>query len=117
MKTILVVDDHDDLRQLTARILREHGYNVLEASTGEEGVNVIRNADVDLIFTDVFMPGAVNSVEMVTRAKIQLCKHNLKVLYTSGYVESAKSVIGDAETIAKPYRAEELIKKIEEMEI
>lgn len=116
MKTILVVEDNADQRILAAEMLKMRGYNVLEAENGEVGLEQIKLHDVDLVFTDLIMPGRINSVDMVQAALVELCKNDLKVLYTSGYPDVDRTLVGEgAPIIAKPYRMDDVINKIAEM--
>ena len=88
--TILLVEDEDAVRLFSARALRDKGYNVIEATTGEEGLNYLTAAwesgheKVDLVITDVVMP-IMDGPTLVRRAH-ELFPH-LKVVFISGYAE------------------------------
>jgi CheY-like chemotaxis protein len=86
-ETILVVEDHDGLREYSAGVLRELGYNVLEAPDGETGLRLLKNKpDVDLLFTDVVLPG-LNGRQLANEALKIIPR--LKVLFTTGYTRNA----------------------------
>jgi CheY-like chemotaxis protein len=85
-ETILVIEDDEPVRQLTMKCLRMIGYRVLEASDGPKALDIlVKGAPVDLVFTDLIMPGGMSGREVAARAR-QL-KPGIKVLLTSGYAE------------------------------
>jgi CheY-like chemotaxis protein len=86
LRTILVVDDELDLRDVIVAILREPGYTVLTASTGYEALRVLVERWVDLLITDVVMPG-ISGFELARQAK--LMRPNLHVIYLSGRVSGS----------------------------
>lgn len=86
-ETILVVEDHDALRDYSTSVLRELGYQVLEASGGEKALEVLKiRRDVQLLFTDVVMPG-LNGRQLADEA--MRLRPELKVLFTTGYTRNA----------------------------
>ena len=106
-ETILIVEDDDSVRNLAARVLRALGYRVLEAANGEEAVSVVNTylpAPIDMLLTDVVMPGQVGT--QVAANVQQLCP-GIKVLYTSGYTANAIVHHNQLDTgvsfIAKPF--------------
>jgi signal transduction histidine kinase/HAMP domain-containing protein len=113
-ETILVVEDNELVRNYAAARIRQWGYQVIEAASGGEALQVIRkHPDIDLLFTDVVMPG-ISGRELVDRA-LEF-KPDLKVLYTSGYTENAIVHHGRLDAgvnlLSKPYRASELRRRI-----
>jgi two-component system, cell cycle sensor histidine kinase and response regulator CckA len=84
-ETVLVAEDEDALRQMVAEILRTQGYTVLEASSGVDALEVWQHASrpVDLLMTDMVMPGGIMGRELAERLSGQ--NPRLKVIYTSGY--------------------------------
>jgi CheY-like chemotaxis protein len=85
-ETILVVEDDDRVRRLAVTRLRRIGYKVLEASDGPKAIDILSMGNpVDLIFTDLIMPGGMSGKDVAARAR-QL-RPNVKVLLTSGYAE------------------------------
>jgi two-component system, cell cycle sensor histidine kinase and response regulator CckA len=84
-ETVLVAEDEEDLRQMVAQVLRIQGYHVLEAASGRDAIEVWEQANcpVDLLLTDMVMPGGIMGSELAERLTEQ-CP-SLKVIYTSGY--------------------------------
>jgi two-component system cell cycle sensor histidine kinase/response regulator CckA len=118
LETILVVEDEGGIRALVRKILRRQGYQVLEASGGEEALQVLEasGAKVDLLLTDVMMPG-MNGVELSQRALSQF--GHLKVLFLSGYtdesvLESGQFPVGTA-FLQKPFTLGSLLGKVREV--
>ena len=114
-ETILVVEDEDDVRELACRVLGGLGYRVLQASEGASALAILeREPAVDLLFTDVVLPGGINGPELVRRAIGR--NHSIKVLYTSGYTGNAIQQLNateqDVRLICKPYPIEELAHKV-----
>jgi signal transduction histidine kinase/ActR/RegA family two-component response regulator len=112
---ILVVEDDGDVIGATAETLRDAGFDVITAATGAEALAVLRSdAGVDLLFTDVMMPGGLDGVEL---AKAGLkARPNLKVLLTSGYSESlleARGPLHNLPILAKPYHRDELLNRLQ----
>jgi CheY-like chemotaxis protein len=117
-ETILVVEDDLAVQTTVVDILSGLGYRVLRANDGQSALTIIQSGvPVDLIFTDVVMPGPVRSIEMTRQAK-QLCP-DIQVLYTSGYTQNAivhgGRLDAGVELISKPYRREELARKLRTM--
>ncbi len=115
-ETILVVEDEPAVRKLTCRMLKNHGYQVLEARDGAEAIEHARQSNaIDLLLTDVIMPGM--SGMAVYQAIHSLCP-NIKVLYCSGYTGSVIEHHGilenDLQFMQKPFSAAILTRKIRE---
>ncbi|MBI2948596.1 MAG: PAS domain S-box protein [Verrucomicrobia bacterium] len=88
-ETILVVEDEPALRHLVGTILRRQGYQVLEARTGREALQIWRqhHGRVDLLLTDVVMPEGLSGVDLAEQ--LHAAKPSLKVIFTSGYSQDA----------------------------
>ncbi|RKG79768.1 response regulator [Corallococcus exercitus] len=117
-ETILVVEDDAAVRATVVEVLTELGYRVLKAHDGQSALAVIQSGlPVDLLFTDVVMPGPVRSPELARQAKALL--PDLEVLFTSGYTENAIVHGGRLDPgvslLSKPYRREDLARKIRSM--
>ncbi|RKH52942.1 response regulator [Corallococcus llansteffanensis] len=117
-ETILVVEDDPAVRGTVVEVLTELGYRVLKASDGQSALAVIQSGlPVDLLFTDVVMPGPVRSPELARQAKELL--PDLEVLFTSGYTENAIVHGGRLDPgvslLSKPYRREDLARKLRAM--
>ena len=116
-QTVLVVDDADDLRTLARILLERQGFTVLQAANAEEAVHLFeQNAAIDVLLTDVVMPG-VSGPEL-TRQLVQL-RPSLKVIYMSGYTDDAIVHHGILNPgiafLHKPFSSETLRKKIREV--
>ncbi|MFC5513561.1 response regulator [Massilia jejuensis] len=114
-ETILVVEDDPAVRTTVVDILSELGYVVLKASDGQGGLNVLQSGiPVDLLFTDVVMPGPVRSTDLARQARE--LHPGIEILFTSGYTQNAivhgGRLDAGVELISKPYRREDLAKKI-----
>jgi two-component system cell cycle sensor histidine kinase/response regulator CckA len=116
--TILLVEDEEAVRSFAARALRMRGYNVLEASGGEEALALVRNDDtkIDLIITDVVMPN-MDGPTMVRHVKA--LKPNLAVIFMSGYAEEAfrrnDQNSEDIHFLPKPFGLKQLAAKVKEV--
>ncbi|PTL77221.1 response regulator [Vitiosangium sp. GDMCC 1.1324] len=114
-ETILVVEDDAEVRATVVELLTDLGYCVLKASDGQSALAIIQSGlAVDLLFTDVVMPGPVRSPDLARQAKVLL--PDLEVLFTSGYTENAIVHGGRLDPglslLSKPYRKEELARKL-----
>ena len=117
-ETILVAEDDEGVRVTVVDILRELGYRVLEARDADSALNVIESGiHLDLLFTDVVMPGSIKSAELARRAQNRL--PGLRVLFTSGYTQNAIVHGGrldpGVELLVKPYRREDLARKVRQL--
>jgi PAS domain S-box-containing protein len=115
---ILIVDDDDGVRDVALLQLKSLGYTVLTASNGPDALELLRRTpDVDLLFTDVVMPGGLNGREVAEQARKII--PGLKVLFTSGYFEGALVRDGALESsvrlLVKPYRKNELAETMAEV--
>ncbi len=116
-ETILLVEDEERVRQLTADTLTELGYKVLQADGAVAALRLLdQNPQVDLLFTDVVMPTS-NGKQLADDA-IRL-RPGLKVLFTTGYTRNAIVHNGvldaDVSVIVKPYSIEQLARKLREI--
>ena len=114
-ETILVVEDDDALRAYTVEVLQELGYEVLEAPNGAVALQVLdRQQVIDLLFTDIVMPGEMNGRALADEAVRR--RPSLKVLFTTGYTRNAIVHHGrldpGVQMISKPFSLEELGSKI-----
>jgi len=102
-RRILVVEDDADVRAVTIARLEEFGYRVYEADCGAAAVKILRgDAPLDLVFTDVVMPGGMSGLDLARRA-LEL-RPGIKVVFTSGYASSfhgTSEIMG--ELLQKPY--------------
>jgi two-component system cell cycle sensor histidine kinase/response regulator CckA len=116
--TVLLVEDEDPVRKFGARALRNKGYKVIEAESGEAALEVIRNAaeQVDLLITDVVMPrldgpGLVREVREI--------RSDIKVIFISGYAEDAfrqrLDSDSDIDFLSKPFSLKQLATKVKDV--
>ena len=116
-KTVLVVDDEPVVRMLVADVLRDLGYGVIEAIDGAEGLRVLRSRRVDLLVSDVGLPGGMNGRQLADAARVRW--PGLKVLFITGYAENA--AIGNGllepgtQVLTKPFPMLALTAKIRAM--
>jgi two-component system, cell cycle sensor histidine kinase and response regulator CckA len=115
---VLVVEDESAVRQLVVRLLRGHGYRVLEAASGIEALPVWerhRN-EIDLLLTDLVMPGGLSGRELAEKLRAQ--QPDLKVIYTSGYStdfsDLESTLRGGIRFLPKPYHLPTLVNLLRE---
>ena len=114
-EVILVVEDDDMVRVSAVGMLSDLGYTCLQAPDGASALTILeQGARVDLLFTDVIMPGPVKSRDLVAHA--ERLRPGLPVLFTSGYTDDAIVHHGrldpGVQLISKPYAREELARKL-----
>ena len=115
IETILVVDDEVELAVIATSVLEELGYTVVCAGSGPAAVKVLEeNTTIDLVFSDVVMPGGMSGLDL---AAILTHKYpHLKLLLTTGFAVEADTPTSVTESkhevLRKPYRAMELAKRI-----
>jgi signal transduction histidine kinase len=114
-ETVLVVDDEPSVRMLVADVLEELGYTAIEATDGAAGLKVLQSdAHVDLLVSDVGLPGGMNGRQMADAARVG--RPDLKVLFITGYAENA--AVGDGQldpglhVMTKPFAMEALAARI-----
>lgn len=117
-KTVLVVDDEPTVRMLVVDALAELGYACLEAADGAAGLRILQsNANVDLLITDVGLPGGLNGRQVADAARG--LKPGLKVLFITGYAENAVLNHGHIEhgmeVLTKPFAVGDLAGRVDRM--
>ena len=116
---ILLVEDEEDVRKLTGNILAKCGYKVLEASNGQQAVQLLEQQphSIDLLLTDVMMPGGLSGPQLAKQ--IATTHPQIKVLYMSGYNDDLLGRQGilthDTLFIRKPFTPDELAQKIRQI--
>ena len=114
--TILVVEDDPDVRQLVIAVLEDAGYRILEAASGDEAYRLLLahpDLRVDLLFTDVVMPGQLDGIDLAKEARA--LRPELKVLYATGFANLVRNHREDelrGLVLTKPYRPGELRRAI-----
>jgi CheY-like chemotaxis protein len=115
-ETILVVEDEPSIRELAKAILLGYGYSVCEAGSGEDALSVFaqQGGRIDLLFTDMVMPGQLTGRMLAERLEAQ--KPGLKVLYTTGYsldlVQSNIALKPGFNLLSKPYSSTSLAQAV-----
>jgi CheY-like chemotaxis protein len=114
LSTILVVDDDPEIRELAGSTLRDAGHRVIEASTGQEAiVEFEAHDDIDLIFTDIVMPG-IDGFKVADCAKMR--RPTVRILYTTGFSGLAAEHLGvvHGKILTKPYRQDQLVAVVQQ---
>jgi signal transduction histidine kinase/CHASE3 domain sensor protein/CheY-like chemotaxis protein len=116
-ETVLVVEDDDEVRAIVLAQLAELGYTTVAAADAEAALAIVESAQpIDLLFTDVVLPGAMRGGELARRTRER--RPGLPVLFTSGYTQNSivhDGVLDDgALLISKPYRFDRLAEKLRE---
>ncbi|HEY4135174.1 MAG TPA: ATP-binding protein [Alphaproteobacteria bacterium] len=114
-EVILVVEDDALVRSTVDRMLQELGYRVLLASTGEEALPFLEgDAHIDLLFTDVVLPGRLGGKALAEQACA--LRPGLSVIYSSGYTQNSIIHQGrldsDVELLSKPYKKQDLARRL-----
>lgn len=119
MSVILIVDDDDDLRALLRRLLLRAGHTVVEAANGQQALERVREQNVTLMITDLFMPqqDGLETILALRRLNVKL-----PIIAISGGGNSAQfdllrtaSLFGAARVLMKPFRAEEMLTAVREV--
>jgi CheY-like chemotaxis protein len=117
-ETVLIVDDEPTVRMLVADVLGDLGYTAVEAADGAAGLRVLQSdVRVDLLVTDVGLPGGLNGRQMADAARVG--RPDLKVLFITGFAETAVFGNGPLEVgmavLTKPFAVDVLAARIREM--
>jgi CheY-like chemotaxis protein len=117
-ETVLIIDDEPTIRMLIAEVLQEQGYTTIEAENGPGGLRIVQSdARIDLLITDVGLPGGLNGRQVADAARV--VRPDLKVLFITGFAETA--VVGDGQlpagmaVITKPFALAALGQKVREL--
>ena len=112
---MLVAEDDDQVREVAAEMLRDAGFRVLAAADGRQALALLeRGEKVDVLFSDVVMPGGISGVDLARR--VRATRPDIGVLLASGY--AAQELGGEApefELLAKPYERDVIVRKISAM--
>jgi len=110
---ILVVEDNEDVRELAESMLDSAGYAVVSAPSGEQALDLLEEqADIDLVFTDVLMPGGMNGLQLADQVRAR--RPGTPILITTGYMDElpAASRAQSLDILTKPYRQEDLLSRV-----
>ncbi|HEY1044649.1 MAG TPA: histidine kinase famiy protein [Telluria sp.] len=110
--TILLVEDSEDVRTLAETVLRSLGYQVMTSHSGEDALAKLeREPGIDLLFTDVIMPGGMNGVQLAEQARA--LRPELPILLATGYMDELPGRDKwQLDVLAKPYRQAELAERV-----
>ena len=116
-ETLLVVDDEKALLELASELLEGMGYRVFSATNGQQALEILhQEPDIDLLFSDVVMPGGINGYKLAEQATAEF--PSLKVLLTSGYTgkvagsSDTKQPALNTDVLNKPYSQNELATRV-----
>lgn len=116
-ETILVVEDDADVRATSVNALRDLGYVVIEATDGQSALGLLKMAQIDLLFTDVVLPGGMTGADIARQARD--VNPNLKVLFTTGYARNAIVHHGrldpGVQLITKPFTFDDLAARVRDV--
>jgi PAS domain S-box-containing protein len=117
-ETILLVEDDENVRTTAAEMLAELGYGVLRAKDADGALVIVDSgAEIDLLFTDIVMPGVLQAIELARKAQQKI--PGLAVLFTTGYAENAALHAGrlarGINLITKPYARDQLALKLRQI--
>ncbi|MCG2638586.1 MULTISPECIES: response regulator transcription factor [Bradyrhizobium] len=112
--SILLVEDDPLIREFVVEALREAGYHVIHASTGEEALAWCNRRVADVLVTDVRLPGQVDGWQIAERYREQ--SPNLPVIYATGFSPVPPRPVPGSRIVQKPFRPEEIIRIVEELD-
>ncbi|PWV97241.1 PAS domain S-box-containing protein [Hoeflea marina] len=117
-ETVLVAEDDDAVRQTAVALLTDLGYRVLTAENARKALDVIETGvPIDLLFTDVVMPGSMKSTELAREAARQ--RPGMAILFTSGYTENSIVHEGRLDSgvhlLSKPYTSDAMARKVRQV--
>ena len=107
-KKILVIDDEPDIREIVRLYLSEEGYDIIEASNGQEGIIKAQQEEPDLIVLDIMLPG-INGFEVAKHLKDDPNTHDIPIIILSVLAQDSQYRQGILDYISKPFRQEELV--------
>jgi two-component system, chemotaxis family, CheB/CheR fusion protein len=118
-ETILLVDDNEGVRELTITRLEVLGYNVIVAESGAQAIEALRaNEDIDLVLSDVIMPGGISGFDVAEQARA--IRPDVKILLNTGYADGAQAAASSEagvsyKTLHKPYKLADLATALREL--
>jgi DNA-binding NtrC family response regulator len=108
-RVILIVDDEEGLREGLGKLLEDEGYAVLCAETGEEALEILQQSRIDLVLTDMRMPG-MDGIELLKKIRERYGELGVIILTGYGQIESYIEAMnfGAIEYVSKPFKVKEL---------
>jgi len=114
---VLVVEDNEKLRRVVVKQLCDLGYKVFESESAASALVLLSTESVDLLFTDIVMPGEMNGADLAREARLHM--PGLRVLFTSGFpggrVDSDGWLARTDKLLSKPYRQDDLARALREL--
>jgi PAS domain S-box-containing protein len=112
--TVLLVEDNPDVASVSASLLEQLGYTVRRVSDAETALDEIERDGIDLVFSDIVMPGIMDGLKLAQRLK-EIRPH-LPILLATGYSDAAANVRGDFPILRKPYEIHQLSQAIAKLQ-
>jgi PAS domain S-box-containing protein len=112
--TVLLVEDNPDVASVSAGLLEQLGYTVRRVSDAETALGEIERNGIDLVFSDIVMPGIMDGLKLARRLK-EIRPH-LPILLATGYSDAAANVRGDFPILRKPYEIHQLSQAIAKLQ-
>jgi CheY-like chemotaxis protein len=112
-RIVLVVDDEPEVREYAAQVLRTHGFLVAAAANAEAALEILQNVIVDVLFTDIVMPGRLDGLALAGRAR--RLQPRIRVVCATGFARIEDDAALDLcrRLLRKPYRPQQLITEID----
>jgi PAS domain S-box-containing protein len=110
--TILVVEDNPEVAEVTVSLLKQLGYRVLRANSAVDALKRLQRDEINLVFSDIVMPGGMNGIELAQRMRDQYPR--IPILLTSGYSDAAQAAETDFAILRKPFEPSLLEKAVRE---
>jgi CheY-like chemotaxis protein len=108
--TVLLVEDNPDVASVSMSLLEQLGYVVRKVSDAEAALREIERSEIDLVFSDIVMPGKMDGLALARR--LREVRPKLPVLLATGYSDAAANVRGDFPILRKPYEIHQLSQAI-----
>jgi CheY-like chemotaxis protein len=110
--TILLVDDDEDIRETTGELLSLNGFRKLVAHDGDEALRLLGQEHVDVLFTDMVMPG-LDGINLAKQAK--RLQPDLKIMFMTGYYSQSAEAKMLGKLLSKPFRETEMIAALKDL--
>ena len=115
MATILVVDDEEYIRSLLRHVLSQAGHTVLEAANGNEGLERFQQTDVDIVFTDLMMPG-MGGLELIEALRVASAEVHIIAMSVLGHDAFPRArELGASSTFDKPFSVSEVLLAVDKL--
>jgi len=110
---VLVVEDEWLVREMAVEMLREAGFDVVEAATAEEALLRCNEEMADVLFTDIRLPGKLTGWDVAEHCRAR--DPSVPVIYATGYTEGASRQVPGSVFFRKPYRADQVVQAIRDL--